>query len=174
MEIKNIKAIRPRFNYIITTADETDFTAIKPPINSSIIQSLDGEPLNKVNTKVVTLGEFGNGLHSYQRVIAVGSFVKDINVGDIVKINLTKYAQMKYEEGSIKGSIQDMNSVISYNVPKIKLNGVDYLKLADNDVDFIVADYEGKELQKSEKSEKSEEDIKSETDSNESPDKTSD
>lgn len=145
MEIKNIKAIKPRFNYIITTADETDFTAIKPHINSSIIQSLDGEPLNKVSTEVVTLGEFGNGLHSYQRVIAVGSFVKDINVGDIVKINLTKYAQMKYEEGSIKGSIQDMNSVISYNVPKIKLNGVDYLKLADNDVDFIVTDFEGKE-----------------------------
>lgn len=168
MEIKNIKAIRPRFNYIITTADETDFTAIKPPINSSIIQSLNGEPLNKVSTEVVTLGEFGNGLHSYQRVIAVGSFVKDINIGDIVKINLTKYAQMKYEEGSIKGSIQDMNSVISYNVPKIKLNGVEYLKLADNDVDFIVTDYEGKELKESE------EDVKSETDSNESPDKTSD
>lgn len=166
MEIKNIKAIKPRFNYIITTADETDFAniAIKPPT----IHSLNGEPLNKVSTEVVTLGEFGNGLHSFQRVIAVGSFVKDIKIGDIVKINLTKYAQMKYEEGSIKGSIQDMNSVISYNVPKIKLNGVEYLKLADNDVDFIVTDYEGKE------SEESEEDVKLEIDSNESPDRTSD
>ncbi len=166
MEIKNIKAVQPRFNYIITTADETDFAniAIKPPT----IHSLNGEPLNKVSTEVVTLGEFGNGLHSFQRVIAVGSFVKDIKVGDIIKINLTKYAQMKYEEGSIKGSIQDMNSVISYNVPKIKLNGVEYLRLADNDVDFIVTDYEGKE------SEESEKDVKSEIDSNESPDKTSD
>lgn len=166
MEIKNIKAVQPRFNYIITTADETDFAniAIKPPT----IHSLNGEPLNKVSTEVVTLGEFGNGLHSFQRVIAVGSFVKDIKVGDIVKINLTKYAQMRYEEGSIKANMQDMNSVISYNVPKIKLNGVEYLRLADNDVDFIVTDYEGKE------SEESDENVKSEIDSNESPDKTSD
>lgn len=168
MEIENIKAIQPRFNYIITTADYTDLT--QSAQKHALIYTIDGKKFEKEMeaNSMLSIGEYGGGLHSFQRVIAVGSFVKDIKVGDIVKINLTKYAQMKYEEGSIKGSIQDMNSVISYNVPKIKLNGVEYLKLADNDVDFIVTDYEGKEL------EKSEEDVKSKTDSNESPDKTSD
>lgn len=119
MEINNIKKITPRFNYVITTAD------------------------SGCSSKIITLGEDHGGLHSFQKVVAVGSFVKDIKVGDIVKINLTQYGKTKYEEGSIKENLQSMNPIVQYDVPTIMLNGVKHLFLRDNAIDFIVNRYEG-------------------------------
>ncbi len=120
MEVKNIKKITPRFNDVITTADKGT---------------------NKKNG-IITLGEDHGGLHSLQTVIAVGSFVKDIKVGDVVKINLTQYGKTKYEEGSIKENMQSMNPIVEYNVPTITINKTQYLKLRDNAIDYIVNDYE--------------------------------
>lgn len=118
MEVKNIKEITPRFNYVITTADRG------------------------TSGKIITLGEDHSGLHPLQKVIAVGSFVKDIKVGDIVKINLTQYGKTKYEEGSIKENLQSMNPIVEYDVPTIKLNNEQYLFLRDNAIDYIVNEYE--------------------------------
>lgn len=120
MEIKNIKSIKPRFNYVITTADRGS------------------------NGKIITLGEDHGGLHPIQKVIAKGSFVKDddIKVGDLVKIDLTQYGKTKYEEGSIKENMQSMNPIIEYNVPTIKLNGKECLFLRDSAITYVVEDYE--------------------------------
>lgn len=120
MEIKNIKKITPRFNYVVTTADRGS------------------------NGKIITLGLDHGGLHPIQRVVAKGSFVKDedIKVGDVVRLDLTQYGKTKYEEGSIKDNMQNMNPIVEYNVPTIKLDGKEYLFLRDNAIMYRIDDFD--------------------------------
>lgn len=131
MEIKNIKKITPRFNYVITTADRGEIKK-----SGIIIPGEDG---------------FKQGmcaaLHPYQKVIAIGEFIKArenniLKEGQIVKINLTQFAKRKFEEDSIKDNIQNMNPIVEYNVPTITLNGIEHLILPDNAIDYVVEDYE--------------------------------
>lgn len=113
-------------------------------------------------SSVVTTGErytedmYENGiivakkgdLKTYQKVIAVGSMVRDINVGDQVMVNVLNYAVRKYDPNSIKNDF-DMNKIIEYRFNWIKLddekgNSQDCLLLTDRDILFV---FEGEEVQ---------------------------
>lgn len=87
----HITKIHPLFTSVITTADkfEDDMT------NRGVIISKKGE------------------IKEWQKVIAVGSSVRDINVGDMVMINFANYVVRKYSKDSIQN---DMD-----NNPRIKL-----------------------------------------------------
>lgn len=88
----HITKIHPLFTTVITTADkfEDDMT------NRGVIISKKGE------------------IKEWQKVIAVGSSVRDINVGDMVMINFANYVVRKYSKDSIQN---DMD-----NNPRIKLS----------------------------------------------------
>lgn len=118
----NVKKIKPMFNMILTTMDkyEDDYR--------------ENGIINPTKSK--------GTLKEYQKVLAVGSSVRDIKVGDIVCINPKRYATMKHKEGSLKDGVIKDNPVVTYNFDVILLDGVEYLKLYDNDVDFIVIEYE--------------------------------
>ena len=118
----NVKKVRPMFNYIVTTADRYEGEVN----NSGII------------TKAASSGE----MKELQKVIAVGSAVKGISVGDMVCIDPRRYAVLKYEEGSIKAGEAKMNSVIGYRFNFITLDGEDYLMLTDGDIMYVAEDYE--------------------------------
>lgn len=113
-------------------------------------------------SSVVTTGErytedmYENGiivakkgdLKTYQKVIAIGSMVRDINVGDQVMVNVLNYAVRKYDPNSIKNDF-DMNKIIEYRFNWIKLddekgNSQDCLLLTDRDILFV---FEGEEVQ---------------------------
>ena len=112
-----IKKIKPLFNSLITTMDkyEEDVT------NNGIIDTKRQE----------------GSLKEYQTVIAVGTTVRDIKVGNIVMINPKNYAVRKYSENSIKNDIE-MNPVITYKFNVIELDGKDCLLLQDRDIDYII------------------------------------
>jgi co-chaperonin GroES (HSP10) len=115
----NIKKIKLLGNYILTTKNEYDG---KTTENGVIIPK-------------------GN-LKEYQQVVAVGPTVRTISVGDLVSVNPKNYAVFKYKKGSLKGDIEDMQQVKSYNFNVVKMDKVDYLLLTDQDIDFIIEDYE--------------------------------
>jgi len=119
----NIKKIRPMFNQVITTMEKYSDEELKV---GSIID------VSKVN----------NPIKEYQKVVAVGPMVRNIEVGDVVMINPKRYGKMLHKEGSLKDGVIGDNPVVSYNFNVIELDHQPYLLLLDQDIDFIVEEYE--------------------------------
>lgn len=88
-------------------------------------------------------------LREYQTVVAVGNSVRNVKVGDLVCVNPERYAVKKHEAGSLKDGVITDNPVIKYNFNIMELEGVPHLLLDENDVSFIITDYEEVKEQKS-------------------------
>lgn len=82
------------------------------------------------------------GLKEYQKVVEVGSSVRDVKEGDLVCINPKRFAVRKHQDGSLKDGVITDNPVTTYNFDVIELNGVQYLLLQDRDIDFIITESE--------------------------------
>lgn len=115
----NIKKIRPMANYMLVTKEE-----------------YDGETAE--NGFIIPKGN----LKEYQKVVAVGPMVRSVQVGDLVCVNPKRYAVYKYKGDSLKGDMEHMQKVVSYNFNVVKMDGVDYLLITDQDVDFVIEEYE--------------------------------
>ena len=120
----HIKKIKPMFTNIITTGDrfEKDFT------QGGLIVAKQGD------------------LKVWQKLIAIGSSVRDINVGDMVMINIANYAVRKYSKDSIQNDL-DNNPKIRYSLNWVTMddedgNSMDCLLLNDRDVLYS---FEGEE-----------------------------
>ena len=124
----NVKKIKPMANYLVTTKDE--YTA------------KDIEEGSLITVKIGSLKE-------YQKVTAVGPMVRGINVGDLVCINPRRYAVRKHKDGSLKDGVITDNPVISYNFNVIELDHIEHLLLTDQDIDFVIEDYEEEAPKKS-------------------------
>ena len=119
----NIKKIRPMFNQVITTMDKYSDDEMK---TGSIID------VSKVN----------NPIKEYLLVVEVGPMVRNLEVGDIVMINPKRYGKVRHKEGSLKDGVITDNPVVSYNFNVIELNHTPFLLLLDQDIDFIIEEYE--------------------------------
>ena len=113
-----IKKVRLTSNYILTTKD-----------------TYNDETYNGVAIPNGTLKE-------YQKVVEVGPVVRTVKVGDLVAINPKRYAVTKYKENDLKGNIENMQKVISYNIPEVEINNVKHMLITDQDIEYIVEDYE--------------------------------
>lgn len=120
----HIKKIKPLFTGIVTTGEKYS------------------EDMRDNGLIVANKGD----LKAYQKVLAVGSSVRDIKVGDTVMIDITHFAVMKYNPNSIKEDM-DLNKVVKWNIPWVMIDdekGVpqDCLLISDRDVKFV---FEGEE-----------------------------
>lgn len=122
-----IKKIKPLFTSVITTMDKYDDDII-------------------VNGIIDTSKQKGS-LKEYQKVVAIGSSVRDIEVGDLVQINPSRYAVRKHQEGSLKDGVVTDNPVTMYNFNVVEIDDCAYLHLQDRDIDFVVTDYDQMEEQ---------------------------
>ncbi len=116
-----IKKLRPMFTNIVTTMDsyEEDVTV------SGIIDTRKQK----------------GALKEYQTVIALGSAVRDIKPGDMVCINPIRYAQYKHDKNSLKDLAAD-NPITGYNFNVVEVDGKDCLLLHDQDIRYVIEDYE--------------------------------
>ena len=80
-------------------------------------------------------------LKEYQTVIAVGSAVRDIKPGDMVCINPIRYAQYKHDKSSLK-DLATNNPITGYNFNVVEIDGKDCLLLHDQDIRYVIEDYE--------------------------------
>lgn len=87
-------------------------------------------------------------LRLYQKVLAIGSSVRDINVGDTVLINYFNYAIPKYKEGSVKNNVTTMEEHIEFQIPKMLIDGKLVGKFNDRDIEGIIEEYEEFETEK--------------------------
>lgn len=115
-----LKKIKPMFNNILTTMEKYE----EDVISMGIITKKQG------------------GLKEYQKVVEVGSSVRDVKEGDLVCINPKRFAVRKHQDGSLKDGVITDNPVTTYNFDVIELDGVQYLLLQDRDIDFIITESE--------------------------------
>lgn len=80
-------------------------------------------------------------LKEYQTVIAVGDAVRSVKPGEVVCINPIRYAQHKHDRNSIKSDIGS-NPVVGYNFNVVEIGGKDCLLLHDQDIRYVIEDYE--------------------------------
>lgn len=81
-------------------------------------------------------------LKEYQKVLAIGTTVRDIKVGDLVCINPTRFGVKKHREGSLKDGIITDNPIITYNFDVVEMDNNQCLLLQDRDIDFTIEDWE--------------------------------
>lgn len=119
-----IKKIHPLFTSIITTGDvfEEDY------YENGLIKAAKGN------------------LKPWQRVIAVGTSVRDIKEGDLVMVNLENYVVRKYNKDSIQNDM-DNNPSLSLKMNWVVMDdehgeSKDCLLLNDRDVLYV---FEGEE-----------------------------
>lgn len=116
-------------NYLVTTKDEYTEDDVK-----------------KGGLMIKNVGS----LKEYQKVVAVGPMVRGIQVGDLVCINPKRYAQYKHKPGSLKDGVITDNPVVSYNFNVIELDHISHLLLTDQDIDFVIEEWnDEKEPEKS-------------------------
>ena len=116
-------------NYLVTTKDEYTEDDVK-----------------KGGLMIKTVGS----LKEYQKVVAVGPMVRGIQVGDLVCINPTRHAQYKHKPGSLKDGVITDNPIVSYNFNVIELDHISHLLLTDQDIDFVIEEWnDEKEPEKS-------------------------
>lgn len=117
-----IKKLRPMFTNIVTTMNLYEEDSM---LSSGLIDSTKQK----------------GTLKEYQTVISIGNAVKGINVGDVVCINPIRYAQYKHDKGSLK-DIASSNPVTGYNFNVVEIDGKDCLLLHDQDVRYVIEEYE--------------------------------
>lgn len=118
-----IKKIKPMFTALVTTMDKYEQDVI-------------------TESGLIDASKQQGSIKEFQKVLAIGSNVKDIQVGDIVFINPIRYAVKKHQEGSLKDGIVTDNPVVKYNVPIVEIDDTPCLLLQDRDIEFIVEEYE--------------------------------
>lgn len=95
----------------------------------------------KVNTNVTENGiylpySYSKGsVKERQKVLKIGTTVRDIDEGDEVLINFSRYMELKHQPGSIQDDVQKDNPVVKIHYPYFELdNGEKALLIDDRDV----------------------------------------
>ena len=117
-----IKSIKPMFDSLVTTMNKYEDDGFK---NGVIVKQ-------------------AGSLKEYQTVIAVGPAVRNIEVGDKVMINPSRYAKMKHNQGSLKNGIVADNPTIGYEFRTVTINDEECLYLQSQD---IMYSFEGEEVE---------------------------
>lgn len=114
-----IKKVTTLMNKIVTTAEvfETDVTQ-----NGLIIY-------HKGSVK------------PYQTVVSVSEFNKFVKVGDLVVINPKNYTKKKFGDNTIRDDM-DANPKEGVYIPTLDIDGKTHFLITDNDIDYIIDDYE--------------------------------
>lgn len=118
-----IKQIKPLFTSVVTTMER-------------YVEDVKNE------SGLISTTQKQGDIKEYQRVVAIGSSVRDIEVGDLVSINPSRYAVRKHIADSLKNGVITDNPITSYNFNVVEIDGIEHLLLQDRDIDFVITDSE--------------------------------
>ena len=121
----NIKKVTPLFTSLVTTMDKY------------VDEVFIGE------SEILDTTKSTASLKEYQTVVAIGSAVRSVKVGDLVCINPKRFEIKKQVKNSLREDMEEYsNAVVGYNFNVILLNNVEHLLISENDIDFIIDEYE--------------------------------
>ena len=119
-----IKHVKPMFTTVITTAVR-----------------YVGDQINDTGL-ILSTDRLKGTMNPIQTVYAVGNTVTGIKPGDVVFINFKRYAQAQHLPGKIEDNIQSDNLSVKYSLPYIEIDGVQYLKIQNTDIEYIIDDFD--------------------------------
>ena len=112
------------------------------PMFNRIITTMETYEEDQYNGNLLDTTKQKGSLKEYQTVLAVGTTVRDIKVGDLVCIDPTRYMVTKHRARSLQSNIMGDDMAIGYKFNTIKLGDEECLMLFDQDVSFIIEEYE--------------------------------
>lgn len=126
-----IKKIKPMFQSVITTKER---------------YAIDDVPKGVL----IDPRKVQGALKEFQTVVAVGSMVRDVKVGDLVKINPKDYAVYEdYKPGD--GMRQEIagkkKQLIGYDIPTVEIDEVEHLFIQERDIEYVVEEWEEEQPQ---------------------------
>lgn len=114
---------------------------------NSLITTMDKYESDSYNSSgIIEVNKQQGELKEYQTVLAVGSSVREIKVGDLVSINPSRFGVKKHQEGSLRDGVITDNPIITYNFDVIVIDGKQCLLLQDRDIEFIIEEWEPEEV----------------------------
>lgn len=126
-----LKDIRIRNNEVLITADTYQDTIKLDPAGLIL-----NAQINKGTQK------------TYQTVVQVGPLARDVNVGDVVEIKPDRYLlrHIQHDRNSIRADIPEGHIKEEfgpdYKFPEIEIDGKKYIRIYDQDIDFVIKSYE--------------------------------
>ena len=117
------------------------------PLNDSILltaDKIDKQDMTVKRGSVIIDPNKSSNVHSLlQRVIAKGPMVRDIEVGDLVKINNLDYIVIEHPEDrdSIREIVKIRNDYTKYKFPTIMVDDTECLMLKARDIEYVIEDY---------------------------------
>lgn len=113
------------------------------PMFTSIILTMDKyEEDNKTAGGLIDGTKQQGSLKDFQTVLAVGDSVRGVKVGDLVCFNPARYAIKQHQAGSLKDGVIQDNPVIKYNFNIIEVDGKQCLVVDNNDITFVIEEWE--------------------------------
>ena len=112
------------------------------PMLSQIFVTSDRYTEDETTDSGLIIGYKGD-MKPYQKVFRIGPYTKLVKVGDIVKINFSRYIKYKYTDDDLRSEMPTKNEKIEKFV-YVELDGKKYLHVDESDVVMIVkeGDYE--------------------------------
>ena len=94
---------------------------------------------------VVMPNKMKGKLNVYQKVVAVGDTVRSVKVGDIVRINYSRYASVVHPKGNLNddGVENDSNIRFDYYVPGVEMGDDKFLLIHDQDIELVITKWHG-------------------------------
>ena len=110
---------------------------------TSIILTMDKyEEDNKTAGGLIDGTKQQGSLKDFQTVLAVGDSVRGVKVGDLVCFNPARYSIKQHQAGSLKDGVIQDNPVIKYNFNIIEVDGKQCLVVDNNDITFVIEEWE--------------------------------
>jgi hypothetical protein len=117
----NIKDIRPVYTRLLTTAERYQE--------------------DQTNGVLLDANKLEGRYKEYQKVVRVGSSVREVSVGDTVLIDPSRYMKRKFSDNSLREDFVD-NPIVEINIPTVTMDGVDYFMIEERDIAYVIQDYE--------------------------------
>ena len=117
----NIKDIKPVYTRLITTAERYQE--------------------DQVNGVLLDANKLEGRYKEYQKVVRVGSSVREVSVGDTVLIDPSRYMKRKFSDNSLRNDFVE-NPIVEINIPTVTMDGIDYFMIEERDIAYIIEDYE--------------------------------
>lgn len=116
-----VKDIRPVFTRLITTADRYEET--------------------QMTNGLIDVNKLEGRYKEYQRVVRVGSSVREVKEGDIVLIDPSRYMKRKFSDNSLRDDFVE-NPIVEINIPTVTMGDEDYFMIDERDIAYVIADSE--------------------------------
>lgn len=117
----NIKDIRPVYTRLLTTAERYQE--------------------DQTNGILLDASKLEGRYKEYQKVVRIGSSVREVSVGDTVLIDPSRYMKRKFSDNSLREDFVD-NPIVEINIPTVTMDGVDYFMIEERDIAYVIQDYE--------------------------------